>query len=243
MGIIGLIDTDILIYRACFKSIKDHLDPKSTFDELLKDIKQQICCDSYELHVSGPSNFRKELNQTFVSYKGTRNKKPENYPELKAYVIANYDVVRQKGYEADDTIAIRATQLLKSGRIFIITSVDKDLKQIGGLFYNMRTKSLSVLSKAECILEFHMQLLTGDAVDNVKGIEGIGIIKATRLLKNKDNIKQFDTIIATYKEHYPNDYIDRLNAMGSMLYLVRDETDPIWNIDWWIKQLQKGLNK
>ena len=35
---IGIIDGDVLLYRACHKSLKDNLDVKKTFDEIYKSV-------------------------------------------------------------------------------------------------------------------------------------------------------------------------------------------------------------
>jgi DNA polymerase-1 len=239
-GVTGIIDGDILIYRSCHKALKDKIDVKLAFDNLLQDLKEDIACDNYSLHISEGGNFRKLIDQKFTVYKGKRKEKPENYVQLKDYVIKNYDCIGAHNFEADDTASIEANELLKNGKLFILATVDKDWKQIGGLFYNTHYKSLSVSDKFECIKYFHLQLLTGDSVDNVPGIYGIGPVKAEKILKDKNVIEQFDTIIETYKEYYPEDYNDRLNTMGILLYLVKSYKDPQWSIDWWKKYL-KGL--
>ena len=40
-GIIGIVDGDVLIYRACHKSIKDNLNIKKTFDDIYKESKNK----------------------------------------------------------------------------------------------------------------------------------------------------------------------------------------------------------
>lgn len=242
---IGIIDGDVLIYRSCHKSIKEYegKQVKALFDNLYKELLEDLGCDENYLHISGGNNFRKKIGTEFIDYKGKRKEKPSNYRECKEHVFNKYDVICKEGYEADDTAAVQAMEVKSKGDLYILATVDKDWKQIGGLFYNTQYKSLSAMTNFECISFFHKQLLTGDAVDNVSGIYGIGEVKANRLLNNDDVIKQFDTVIKTYKEYHPDDYIERLNAMGAMLWLVRNYNDPIWNVDWWIKQLQKFQNE
>ena len=95
-------------------------------------------------------------------------------------------------------------------------------------------KYIKAISKFESCEFLHTQLLTGDSVDNIPGIQGIGIVKATKILKNKNLKEQFDSIIKTYKKHHPDDYEDRLNYMGKMLFLIKDFKDNSdWNIDYW----------
>ena len=38
---IGIIDGDVLLYRACHKAIKDNLDVKKTFDEIYQSVKDE----------------------------------------------------------------------------------------------------------------------------------------------------------------------------------------------------------
>jgi len=62
----------------------------------------------------------------------------------------------------------------------------------------------------------------------------VGIVKATKLLKGKTLVKQFESVIRMYKQHHPKDYLDRLDVMGKMLFLVKDYKDnKDWNIDYW----------
>ena len=241
-GIIGIIDGDILIYRACHRSLKLNLDVTSTFDELYEDLMQQMACSSYSLHISGSGNFRKDLKQGFTKYKGTRKEKPANYMFLRDYIFKKYDVITAATYEADDTASIEATKYLRNGTWFMLGTVDKDWKMIGGMFYNMQYQSLQTFSHAQSAEFFNLQLITGDSVDNIPGIYGMGQKKAEKLLKGKNLIEQLEAIQGAYKEHYPDDHEKRLNAMGVMLYLVKDYADPMWNVEFW-KEYLNGIKQ
>ena len=41
---------------------------------------------------------------------------------------------------------------------------------------------------------------------------------------------------------HPDDYIERLNIMGTLLYLVKDYDDEKWNIEYWNKYLDEVTN-
>ena len=138
----------------------------------------------------------------------------------------------QDGLEADDTISIEATKYAKINQLYMLITIDKDLKNIGGLFYNLMHNNLITVSKNESIEFFHEQLLTGDTVDNIPGIEGIGKVKASKLLENKTIKEQFEAIIAAYKTCYKKDHRNRLEVMGKMLYLLKDIDDK-WTINFW----------
>lgn len=242
-GIVGIIDGDILIYRSCHKALKDNLDVTSVFDDLYEELTDQMACTRYSLHISGKGNFRKNLKQGFTNYKGKRKDKPANYHFIRDYVIKKYDTVTVPLYEADDTACIEGTKYLKEGQLFMVATVDKDWKMIGGLFYNMQYKSLTAIGKHEAIEYFHKQLITGDSVDNIPGLFGMGVKKADKIVKGKNLKEQFDAIIKTYKKMHPDDYVDRLNAMGQLLYLIKDYDDEKWNIDFWNKYLDENIEE
>jgi hypothetical protein len=232
--IIGIVDGDVLVYRACNKAIKDNLDVRKTFDEIYEEVKMNTACDEYSLHISGGGNFRKEIQQTFLNYKGKRRDKPDNYLECRDYVAKKYKPIMVPNYEADDTASVEAFKYIKNKQLYMLITLDKDWKTIGGLFYNLLYNNLSAVSKVEGIEFFHQQLLTGDAVDNIPGIEGVGPVKANKILKNKSLNEQFEAVIKAYKKHYPEDFLSRLNVMGTMLYLIKDFKDHSqWSIEYW----------
>lgn len=231
-GIIGLVDGDVLLYRACNKAIKDNLNVKNVFDNIYKEVKINTGCEQYHMHISGKGNFRRELKQPYTVYKGKRKDKPDNFRELKDYVIDKYKPITKDGFEADDTISIEATNYLNNNQLYMLITIDKDLKTIGGLFYNLMHNNLIAVSRYDAIAFFHEQLLTGDSVDNIPGVEGIGPVKAKKILKDKNLIEQFESILETYKIHYKKDYRNRVEVMGKMLYLLKKENDN-WTINYW----------
>lgn len=234
---IGIIDGDILVYRACHKALKDNLDVTATFDNLYEELQDQMACESYSLHISGGGNFRKDLKQGFTKYKGKRKEKPANYLFLRDYIMKNYDTITVANYEADDTASIEGTSYLKAEKLFMVATVDKDWKMIGGLFYNTQYKTLSAIGRHQAISHFHKQLIMGDSVDNIPGIYGLGVKKVEKILKGKDIYQEFEAIKKTYEKHHPEDWEDRLNVMGKLLYLVKDYNDPFWNITFWKEYL------
>ena len=238
---IGIIDGDILIYRACHKSLKENLDVTATFDQLLEDLYDQMACSSYSLHISGGGNFRKKLKQNFTVYKGKRKEKPANYLFLRNYILKNHDVISVPFYEADDTAAIEATIYQNEGKLYTLATIDKDWIQIGGIIYNMQYKSLKAYSTAEAISFFHHQLVMGDAVDNIPGIYGMGKKKAEKLLKGKSLIRQFAAIRRLYKEVHGNDSDGILNSMGRLLYLVREYDAKLWCVEDWLEYLNETV--
>ncbi|MEK9695780.1 MAG: hypothetical protein VW270_08440 [Candidatus Poseidoniales archaeon] len=63
-----------------------------------------------------------------------------------------------------------------------------------------------------------MQFLTGDAVDNIKGVRGIGPKKSRKLLKNKSEKEMWDVVV----EHLGE---ERAIENGHLLYMLRTTDD------------------
>ena len=141
------------------------------------------------------SNFRNDL---FPAYKANRDPAP---PELKRQFAYCQQVCRALGfrvlsdsrYEADDLIGSALTRVRGLGHAGLILSADKDLAQLLGAgdvqwdyARNERWTSDGVKPRygvhAHQIADFLG--LTGDAVDNIPGVPGIGAKTAASLLEH-----------------------------------------------------------
>ncbi len=111
-------------------------------------------------------------------------------------------------YEADDLIA-RDHAILGHGNCLIL-SMDKDMKQLEGIhfdYYRKPTKKnedgsyptdrngfklvhpfrgLSYVSAKEADRLFWIQMIEGDSSDNIKGVKGLGAVKAAKIIDNTD---------------------------------------------------------
>ena len=83
------------------------------------------------------------------------------------------------GQEADDDIAIRATELKGEG---LIVSIDKDFMQVPGWHYNFVKKVKKEVTPEEGLRFFYTQILMGDSADNIPGIHRVGPVKAAKML-------------------------------------------------------------
>jgi hypothetical protein len=145
--------------------------------------------DDYELFLTGKTNFRNEVAVT-VPYKGNRKdvKKPKHLPLLREYLQTAWGASVSDGQEADDDIAIRATEL---GEESIIVSIDKDFMQVPGWHYNFVKKVKKHVTPEEGLRFFYKQILMGDSADNIKGIFRVGEKKATKMLADLKTEQQF----------------------------------------------------
>jgi hypothetical protein len=144
---------------------------------LLNKILEDTECVEYKIFLSGDDNWRRELAP---SYKANRDAthKPVWFEEMKDYLILEHDaIVTKDGMEADDFLG-----LAQDVDTTVICTLDKDLDQIPGWHYNWKSRETYYVTSDESNLFFWMQMLMGDSADNIKGIYGIGPVRAKTML-------------------------------------------------------------
>ncbi|MET0406749.1 MAG: DNA polymerase I [Hyphomicrobium sp.] len=153
---------------------------------------------------AGRETFRNEI---YPKYKAQRPPPPEEllpqFPLIRDAVKAfNVACVERDGFEADDLIATYAKLAVDAGGDVTIVSSDKDLMQLVrpgvAMFDSMKSKRIG---RDEVIEKFgvppekviDVQALSGDSVDNVPGVPGIGIKTAAELIATYGDL---DTLLA-----------------------------------------------
>ena len=196
-------------------------------DNFLKTILKGSDCENMEVHLSGKDNFRKEVAVT-KPYKGNRkNERPFYYQRVRDYLVNNYGALVSEGEEADDTLAIAQ---YKDKDNTVICTIDKDLWMVPGDKYNFRKEEKSTVSTYEGIRHMQLQILTGDSVDNIQGVPGIGPKKAEKLLSEESDIgKTWNNISESYKKAYGKDYRKVMTEMGQLLWM-RSYEGEMWEI-------------
>jgi DNA polymerase-1 len=148
--------------------------------------------------------FRSDL---YPEYKANRSAPPED-------LVPQFGLIRQatrafslpcieaEGYEADDLIATYARMAEEAGADTTIISSDKDLMQLVtplvAMYDPMKDKQIrepEVIEKwgVPPSRMIDLQALTGDSVDNVPGVPGIGPKTAAQLLETYGDL---DTLLA-----------------------------------------------
>jgi len=161
-----------------------------TLQKFLADHRPELLACCFD---AGAHTFR---NDMFPAYKANRGAPP---PDL----VPQFDLCRElvermgiatvmcRGWEADDLIATLTDSLLAEGVEVVIVSGDKDLAQLlrpGVRIWNLaRDEWLDEAGvpermgvRAEQVVD--LLALTGDAVDNIPGVRGVGPKAATALL-------------------------------------------------------------
>ncbi len=148
--------------------------------------------------------FRSEL---YPEYKANRSAPPEDLiPQFglirQATVAFNLPCIEMEGFEADDIIATYCRLARETGADPTIVSSDKDLMQLVGptvgMYDPMKDRQIGipeVIEKWGVPPEkmIDLQALTGDSVDNVPGVPGIGPKTAAQLLEQFGDL---DTLLA-----------------------------------------------
>ena len=220
--ITALIDADSLCYAVGFSSNDvDEALAVSRLEATVVELCMDLECDDYKGFLTGKGNFRNDIAVT-APYKGTRpTEKPVHLQALRNHLVADWGFVVTEGIEADDAVGIAAYEVSEDESIMV--HIDKDLNQFRGHHYNYRKKEKYYVSEFAGWHSFYLQILTGDRVDNIEGLKGIGPAKGTKLLKDCTTVEElYDAVLKAYDGN-----IERVLENGQLLYLQRKEGD-VW---------------
>ncbi len=144
-----------------------------------------------------PDNWR---TQFFPQYKANRpDRRPEHDKAIRDYMWKKYTVQMKDDLEADDLISMAATTCREAGEEYVVCSIDKDLKQIGGYFYDFVKDELEDINETQSNSLLEHQKITGDSVDNIPGLSGWGKAKAAKWLSSPAH-----TAWDAYQDFYDN---------------------------------------
>lgn len=221
---LALIDADIVCYRIGFAS--EDVSEKiclARCAEFMEELVMKPWVGEYQGFLTGSNNFRKDIAVT-APYKGNRTQaKPKHYELIREYLNKAWGCEIIEGQEADDAIGIRAYEM-EDVEDYIIMSIDKDLDMIRGWHYNFIKNTKYLINDQEAIKHFYTQILTGDRVDNIVGLKGVGPKKAEKILQ--DCVTEADMYKAVL-EAYDNDE-ERVLENGQLLWIRRKENQ-IWS--------------
>lgn len=216
-----LFDGDAMVYRIgfaaedydevnCLILIRQYLDLQM---RVLRSTKYRgfVTCNQTR-------NFREQVAVT-APYKGNRDhtKRPRHYELVREYLKTEWGFQALPDAEADDGIAIAATELRDGA---VICAIDKDFLQVPGWNYNPNNGNFKYVSEEAGRRFFYTQILTGDTSDNIIGIRGIGPVKAGRILAKAvtDDEMWTEVLRAFHEHHLPP---ERAIENGRLLHLQR----------------------
>ncbi|QEH34341.1 DNA polymerase I [Aquisphaera giovannonii] len=246
-----ILDAYSLIFQV-FHAIPDMTGPsgqptKAVFGifrdmlNILRDRKPDYLAAAFD---GGGRVFRSDI---FEDYKANRSAMPEDLsaqiPVIRRVVEGfGVPVLIEPGMEADDVIATLARRGEEKGLDVLICTADKDARQLLTehiRILNLRKNSIMDIPALEKewgirpdqVIDFLS--LTGDSVDNVPGVPGIGPVTATALLKQfgtlDDLLANIDQVKGAKKQQSLREHGDTARRARQLVALREDLPLPL---DW-----------
>lgn len=218
----ALVDADLLVYRFGFASEGDPAEfALARLSEFLDNLYIELSVDEVWGYLTGKGNFRNEIAVT-APYKGTRiAAKPYHFQLLREYMERAWGFEVVDGIEADDALGIESYR--NEPDETIIVSIDKDLNMIRGHHYNFVKEEKYYVTEEDAIRNFYLQILTGDKVDNIIGLQGIGPVKSKKLLIDCSNeLEMYEAVLKAYDGDEA-----RVLENARLLWILREEKQ-VW---------------
>src|SRR3954462_15640286 len=241
-----IIDGHAHIYRAYFAPFRELNSPtgeptKATFvfTQMLLNLIDQRKPDYLAMVIDSAGDegvFRKEI---YPEYKATRKERPDDFGPQEERILqivrdAGVPIFFKRGFEADDLIATMAKRLCGQGYETFMVTKDKDLRQVINdctKMYDVQGNEVIDLARMEekCgytpVEAVEVQTLTGDAIDNVPGIPGVGEKTAAKLIKKYGTadavLKHLDELTPKMRENFQK-HGDKL-VMSRRLVTLKDD--------------------
>ena len=205
---VALIDGDIIAYKAAFISTDIFDDGEELFDPTVVNTNVRQMIDDWrrkakaggELICLSDDDHRYFRHTVYPEYKGNRSERTRPKALDCAYQFLKdfFKTVQYDGLEADDVMGILAGSPDLSDPI--IVSIDKDMMTVPCKLLNPNKMSRPIkISKASADRQMLMQALMGDRTDNYPGVDGIGPVKAERIISEHSDIRAaWQAVVETF---------------------------------------------
>lgn len=217
---IALIDADSIMFQSCFNV--DTPDAAfAKFDDLIETCMIQTFCDDMKIAIKGDGNFRYELTDSYKEHRPSLPEPVEKYlPAVREHAL-KMGAVPADGMEADDLVTHWAYE--QAYEDCVVCHLDKDLDMIPGEHFNFHWNKMChySVSVLEADSWFHQQLLMGDRADNIKCLDGIGPVKAKKIIEAADADKRIDMVMDLWSRRYGKGWQDALLIAGNLLWMRR----------------------
>jgi 5'-3' exonuclease len=208
--VVYLIDASVYVFRAYYSMPPDMTDRDGNpvhalfgfarfLGDLIERAKPQYLAVAFDESLT--TSFR---NRIYPAYKANREPAP---PDLKLQFERCREFCRHMGiahfghgeYEADDIIGTLHARFRRQGHCTTVVTRDKDLAQLireGDVYWNyaenIRLRHSEIEEHFGVAPERYADYLalTGDAVDNIKGVPGVGPKTAAVLMKTFASLEE-----------------------------------------------------
>ena len=190
-----------------------------SFDCMMAEIMRNTDATEYNLYLTGKGNFRDDVAKQ-QKYKENRKdkKKPDYFEAIRTYAIEKWNAIVSEGEEADDMIGYNQT------KDTIICTIDKDLDMIPGKHYHIVKKRRYSVSESKADEFFWLQMIMGDATDNIPGLKGYGVAKAQRVIDDSCGYVEME-VQALYQNEFGDNWKEVMNEMAQLLWIRREPNE------------------
>ena len=257
-----LIDGHAQIYRAYYARIGELTAPTGEptrathiFCQMLLNLIRDRQPDYLvmTMDTSDETVFRKDI---YPQYKAQREPPPEDLPIQAERIVSilsavRIPVLRIERFEADDIMATLVRRLASEDLHIYMVSRDKDLEQLLSDRVSLYDPGKDEIVTPERLLEtkgwrpgqaIEAQVLTGDSVDNVPGVAGIGPKTAAKLLQKYGSVQgvveHADQLTPKQRQNVL-DFVPQIEVMRQLLTLHSEvpfdftlETAACEHFDW-----------
>lgn len=186
-----IIDGDSLSFYCTRETANLSIDE---IDSRLLRLFEETKAESYLIVLSTGHYFRHEIYKEYKASRNVYRERQKTFAKtLQSYLRDEYGAIHINRAEADDVVAYVKNKYPDT----IVCSPDKDvLLQVVGTHYDYRWKNINkdtidetteegrwiTTSIEEANKNLWFSLLVGDQTDNIKGVPGIGLAKASKIL-------------------------------------------------------------
>jgi 5'-3' exonuclease len=245
-GVVYYVDASYFIFRAYYSMPPDMVDGDGNatnalygfarfMSDLLEEVRPERIGVAFDLSLRSETSFR---NRIYPAYKANRESPP---PDLERQFALCREFCRHMGlaeyasaeYEADDIIGTLAARSRAAGLCNVLVTRDKDLSQLirdGDVFWdysgNSRYHYHDIGARFGVVPELMADFLalTGDSVDNIPGVPGVGKKTAGELFavfRSLDDLYANIDRIATLPLRGAAGVAAKLRANRDAAYLAR----------------------
>lgn len=206
--------------------VEDYSHAWMRVQQIKKHVMEVIGTKKNVWYLTKGSSLWRNKDATIQGYKANRkdSKKPEAYDYLRERMVSVLKAKVVTGVEADDAVAHLGRKY--PGKV-VIVSPDKDLLTIPGLHLNpMDTaKGVFFVSELEACRNLYGQMLSGDGVDNIRGLHGTVQNPGWSVNAAKKEMAKYFTegamqtvVMLAYQQRFPNGLV-----LPDESYLTWDE--------------------
>ena len=232
---LALIDADSIVYIVAWHhKDSDEFFVAQAVDSIVNEILKKTEATHYLGSFTADTYFRYEVYK-YADYKGHRGEKPEWVGKwevfIKNHLMTHWGFVMPVNCEADDVLS-GYPHVMKEEMEVVYCSPDKDLRQLPGIHFDYKKMDsvLEVVTKESAMYNLCMQLLMGDSTDNIKGIPGMGEVKAKKLLSECiDHMDMYSKVIEQYLKSFGDYYGPIIFEETSQTVTLLNPNHPQWN--------------